>query len=126
MFETSETTRRAEDQDDVLTPLGPAASGPAPNLAAVRVFRESLAGTLDGGLDDAARIDQIGALEEMKAAAAAAQARLSVDFDASQRAVQAAAGVPRRRLGRGVGNKSPPPAVTRPVKAVNTSASPTH
>lgn len=36
--------------------------------------------------DDAARIDLIRALEEVKAAAAAAQAQLTVEFDASQRA----------------------------------------
>ena len=39
----------------------------------------------------------------MKAAAAAAQARDAADLDASQRRLQAAAGVPADELGRGVG-----------------------
>ncbi len=51
---------------------------------------------------DADRIDLISALETLKAAAAAAQARITVAFDASQRAVQAAAGVPAKEQGRGV------------------------
>ena len=51
---------------------------------------------------DADRIDQIRALENLKCAAAAAQAVLTGDFDRSQRAEQAAAGVPAERQGRGV------------------------
>lgn len=51
---------------------------------------------------DAERIDQLRALEGVKAAAAAAQARIAVDLDASQRATQAAAGVSTRLQGRGV------------------------
>ena len=49
-------------------------------------------------LTDAERIDQISELERLKSAAAAAQARLTADLDASQRAVQASAGVPSRRV----------------------------
>ncbi|MEP6814617.1 MAG: DUF222 domain-containing protein [Marmoricola sp.] len=45
---------------------------------------------------------KIRLLEELKAAAAAAQARLAADFDASQRAEQAGAGVPTAQLGCGV------------------------
>ena len=56
----------------------------------------------DSGLDDAERIDQIRRLEELKCAAEAAQARLSVDFDASMRAKAAARGVPPERQGRGI------------------------
>lgn len=52
--------------------------------------------------DDGTRVDLIRALEVLKAAAAAAQARVAADFDRSQRAVQAAAGVPSSELGRGV------------------------
>lgn len=52
---------------------------------------------------DRERIDLISALEELKAAAAALQARLSVAFDDSQRRLQAAQGVPAREQGRGVG-----------------------
>jgi hypothetical protein len=53
-------------------------------------------------LTDAERIDLIRALEELKCVAEAAQARVSADFDASQRADQAARGVPRERQGRGI------------------------
>ena len=41
-------------------------------------------------------------LERLKAAAAAAQARVTVGFDASQRAAQRAAGLPERRVGAGI------------------------
>ena len=57
---------------------------------------------LGPGLDDAGRIEMIEVLESLKSAACAAQARLAVDFDASQRAAQEAAGVPATRVGRGV------------------------
>ena len=59
-------------------------------------------GTLDTDVPDAERVDQLRALEELKAAAAAAQARIAVDLDISQRATQAAAGVPANQRGRGV------------------------
>jgi hypothetical protein len=49
-----------------------------------------------------ARIDLIRALEELKWAAEAAQAAVTADFDTSQRAEQAARGVPVERQGRGV------------------------
>ena len=52
--------------------------------------------------DDAARVDLLRAIEELKCAASGAQAALAVDLDASQRAAQAAAGEPRARQGRGV------------------------
>ncbi|WP_380166069.1 DUF222 domain-containing protein [Jannaschia sp. R86511] len=52
--------------------------------------------------DDAGRVDLIRALEVVKAAAAATQARLAADLDASQRQVQEAAGVPAAERGRGV------------------------
>ena len=58
--------------------------------------------TLDVGVPDAERIDQIGLLESIKSAAAGAQARVSAAFAASQRASQAASGVPARERGRGV------------------------
>ena len=57
---------------------------------------------LDRDVDDPARIDLIRALEVLKAAAAAAQARASADLDVSQRAEQAAAGIPAAERGRGV------------------------
>lgn len=56
-------------------------------------------------LSDGQRIDLIGALEELKAGAAAAQARLTVAFDASQRREQAAQGVPASKQGLGVHNQ---------------------
>ena len=53
-------------------------------------------------LSDAARIDQIRALEVLKCTAEAAQAVLAADFDASQRAQRAERGIPAERQGRGV------------------------
>ncbi len=53
-------------------------------------------------LTDPERIDLIHALERLACAAAGAQAILTVEFDASQRAVAAAAGVPAARQGRGI------------------------
>lgn len=52
--------------------------------------------------DDADRVDALRALEELKCAAAAAQAELAADLDASQRRAQAERGVPAARRGRGV------------------------
>jgi hypothetical protein len=56
-------------------------------------------------LDDAERIDLLRALEELASAAAGAQVLVTADFDASQRAAQAAAGVPVARQGRGVASQ---------------------
>lgn len=58
--------------------------------------------SLDPNVDDAERIDQIRLLEELKAAAAAAQALVTVAFAASQERRQAAQGVPADRVSRGV------------------------
>ncbi|UWX96089.1 HNH endonuclease [Arthrobacter zhaoxinii] len=58
------------------------------------------AGEQDGGL-----IDRIRALEELKAAAAAAQARATALFDASQHRKQAEARVRREELSRGVASQ---------------------
>jgi hypothetical protein len=52
--------------------------------------------------DDAARIDRIRLLEELKSAAAAAQAQETADFVASQREQQATVGMPADRIGRGI------------------------
>jgi hypothetical protein len=54
---------------------------------------------------DAERIDLIATLEAIKGAAAAAQARITVLLDASQRAEQAAQGVPAKEQGRGVASQ---------------------
>ncbi len=56
----------------------------------------------DGPQTDADRIDALRALEVLKCAAEAAQAQVTADLDSSQRAEQAAAGVPVERQGRGV------------------------
>ncbi|MCZ2402066.1 HNH endonuclease, partial [Paenarthrobacter sp. Z7-10] len=48
-------------------------------------------------------IDQLRVLEDLKSAAAAAQARAAVALDVSQRRSQHAAGVPADQLGQGVG-----------------------
>ena len=58
---------------------------------------------LDRQVDDAERVAQLELLERLKSAAAAAQAEVTVDFVASQRAEQAAAGVPAAKLGAGIG-----------------------
>lgn len=52
---------------------------------------------------DRERIELIAVLEGLKSAAAAAQARIMVAFDASQRQQQLAAGVPPERVGGGIG-----------------------
>lgn len=48
-------------------------------------------------------IDVVAALEDLKSAAAGAQARATVAFDSDQRNAQAAAGIPAGELGGGVG-----------------------
>ena len=54
------------------------------------------------GLSDAERVDALRGLEELKNTAAALQARLAVDLDASQREEQRLAGVPAVKRGLGV------------------------
>lgn len=72
-----------------------------PTLGELTGLLERLRG--DGArLSDADRIDRITALEALKGAAAAAQARLTVAFDVSQRREQAALGVPAEKQGLGV------------------------
>ena len=61
--------------------------------------------SLDTAVSDSERIDQLGLLESVKHACAGAQASVAVAFDASQREVQAAAGVPARQRGRGVASQ---------------------
>ncbi len=68
----------------------------------VKDFLERLP-SLDTAVSDAERVDQISVLEAVKHACAGAQATVAVAFDASQREMQAAAGVPARERGRGVG-----------------------
>ena len=58
---------------------------------------------VDPDATEMALITQIEALERLKCAAAAAQARAAAAFEAARRAGEEAAGIPARRRGRGVG-----------------------
>ncbi|WP_427004236.1 DUF222 domain-containing protein [Pseudarthrobacter sp. H2] len=69
---------------------------------AVRNLIGSLAGVRPCG-NRAGLISQLRELEDLKSAAAAAQARIAVAFDLEQRRVQRDQGVPADELGRGVG-----------------------
>ncbi len=60
-------------------------------------------GLIEEDLTDGDLIDLVRALEELKSAAAAAQARATAAFDASQQQAQARAGIPAAQLGRGIG-----------------------
>jgi hypothetical protein len=55
--------------------------------------------------DDAARVDRIRLLEELKSTAAAVQARVTAEFAASQRQAQLDAGVPAERADRGIAHQ---------------------
>ena len=79
---------RVRDLVDVVTSLRPAAAF------------ELAGGTERADLSEL--IDQLRTLEDLKSAAAAAQARITVAFDAAQRSADAAAGVPAEEQGRGV------------------------
>jgi hypothetical protein len=56
-------------------------------------------------VSDSDRVDRIRELEDLKAAAAAAQVRLTADLDTSQRRAQTDAGVPARRVGEGIASQ---------------------
>lgn len=58
-----------------------------------------------GDAADSLRLRQLGLLEQVKAAAGAAQARITREFAASQRALQEAQGHRRDQLGRGIGDQ---------------------
>ncbi|KAA0024409.1 HNH endonuclease [Antrihabitans cavernicola] len=58
-----------------------------------------------GDVDDGARIDLLRALEDVKAACVAAQAKTAADFEASRIALRAAAGVPKYRRNRGISSE---------------------
>lgn len=60
---------------------------------------------LAGDRADATRVDQLRLLEQVKAATAAAEARITVAFETSQLGSQDAAGVHRDRRGRGIGDQ---------------------
>ncbi len=71
------------------------------DAAAITGWVTALAG-LDRAVDDVERVDRIRVLEDLKAAAAAAQARAAADLDASVRAERAARGLPAALQGQGV------------------------
>lgn len=72
--------------------------------AEVTVWRDRL-GMVAPVTSDGERVDLLRGLEELKAAACAAQARLAADLDTSVRAERAAAGVPADERGRGIGTQ---------------------
>jgi hypothetical protein len=82
------------------------AAGPGVPVSAAEVSAWTAA-LLDVARDatDAERIDLLRGLEELTCAAAGAQAVVAADFDTSQRAEQAAAGVRAERQGRGVASQ---------------------
>lgn len=87
---------------DIEVPTAPAAvRGGLPDAVRLRGLVEELAG-LGRDVSDAERVDRIRALEELKAACAAAQARDAADLDASVRRRHEAEGLPARRHGEGV------------------------
>ena len=57
---------------------------------------------IDTGAAESVLVERIAALERLKAAAAAGQARLAAALDQARRSAEAAAGVPAARRGRGV------------------------
>jgi hypothetical protein len=76
---------------------GALALGNSELAALIRALRE-----VDPGADDAVRIDRIRLLEELKAAAAAAQAVATAAFVESQRRAQRDVGVKAERCDRGI------------------------
>ena len=70
--------------------------------AGLAAWRAELA-NLARDVSDAERVDQLRALEELKAAACAAQAQIAADLDASIRAERADRGIPTKDRGKGIG-----------------------
>jgi hypothetical protein len=60
---------------------------------------------VDLDADESALVERIAALEWLKSAAAAAQARVTAALDVSRRAAEAAAGVPAAKRGRGLASE---------------------
>ena len=85
-------------------------SGGPVNASALRSWLSRLGDPVDAGdVDSGELIDQIGLLERVKGACAARQARLSVAFDAAQRAAQRARVCPPTGSGAGWPSRSPSP-----------------
>jgi len=81
-----------------------AGSGVPVAATAVSSWTTALLG-VERGATDAERVDLLRALEQLSCAVAGAQAVVTADFDSSQRAEQAAAGVRSECLGRGVASQ---------------------
>ena len=91
-----------EDRERVGTPGGAAASAGGLDASAVRAWADRLGAADGSAMSDAERIELVGALEELANAARGCQAVVTAEFDRSQRAGQARAGVAPDQLGRGV------------------------
>src|SRR6185437_1691737 len=76
----------------------------SPSAGSVEHMFEGLL-TVDLQSEESDLVARIAELERLKAAAAAAQARAAAALDASRRAAESAAGVPRARQGRGVASE---------------------
>ena len=74
-----------------------------PSLEEIQGWLARAQDVTGSGLGEAAAIDQVRALEEVKAAAAAAQARLTAHLHAERTRREAAEGVPARKRGAGLG-----------------------
>lgn len=101
------STSLGTDATHGATDLMPGGTSPTKALTAAGLgdFVTGLARLHSDVGTDADRVDLIRAQEDVKAAAAAAQARLSADLNASQRALRAEAGVSAPEQGRGVASQ---------------------
>lgn len=77
----------------------------APGIDDLRDARASLAAHDGAGLSEAELVDHLTAMEQLKSALAAAQARVTASLAASRSAREAARGVPTPRRCRGLGNE---------------------
>ena len=84
--------------------MRPVEAATMPTATELAAFLDRLAGSLPD-CTDSDRVDLLTGLEALKGAAAAAQARVSVAFDNSQRAEQSRQGVPPKELGKGVASQ---------------------
>ena len=116
------------DVDPTHAPSGPATGREGLLCASdVEAWAVDLSSRLEAasGLEDAQRVDTLRALERLGCVITAAQAHLSRELDESQRAAQAAAGVPAARQGAGVADQvATAPGGSRRTAAVSTSAWP--
>jgi HNH endonuclease len=76
-----------------------------PECRVARMFDLAEFAAVDPLADEAALIARIDELERLKSAAAAGQARASAALDDKRRAVEAAAGVPKAKQGRGLASE---------------------